>query len=104
LGHRNAHYAKQAGTYIYNMVTTILTCPAQSTSEHPLALWSDQEPKYFHFIEELLVPYERAMQSEVCDNEVQSLVSLKQNSSMTYLISKTWFGFNKECRPDISTP
>lgn len=77
LGHENTHFAKQAGTYVYNMVTTVLTYPSESKLYHPIAVWSDQEPRYFHFIESLLLPYERALQSEVCSVEVQELVKLK---------------------------
>ena len=77
LAHKNTHLAKQAGTYVYNMVTTVLTYPAESKLYHPILLWSEQEPKYFHFVEDLLRPYERALQSEACDVEVQALVSIR---------------------------
>ena len=55
------------------MVTAVLSHP---DCNHPLSLWSTQEPKYFHFVEDLLKPYERAMQTETCGTEVQELVCL----------------------------
>ena len=95
LGHRNTHFAKQAGTYIYNMVTTVLTYPAESTNQHPAALWSEQEPKYFYFVEELLLPFERAVQSEDCDNEVQGLVCYHACFSFDLaILSFQVFGFS----------
>ena len=60
---------------MYNTVTTVLTYSLEGKLEHPVALWSEQEPRYFHFVEDLLLPFERAMQSEMCDTEVQELVS-----------------------------
>uniref|UniRef100_A0A2D4LCQ9 Mon2/Sec7/BIG1-like HDS domain-containing protein n=2 Tax=Micrurus spixii TaxID=129469 RepID=A0A2D4LCQ9_9SAUR len=58
--HKETHVSRKAVSFIHDILTEVLT------------VWS--EPSHFHFNEALFRPFERIMQLELCDEDVQDQV------------------------------
>lgn len=59
--HKERHVSRKAVSFIHDILTEVLTD------------WS--EPSHFHFNESLFRPFERIMQLELCDEDVQDQAS-----------------------------
>lgn len=68
--------SQKAVSFIHDILTEVLTD------------WS--EPPHFHFNEALFRPFERIMQLELCDEDVQDQVSV------TWAMA-SWGGRNRHC-------
>lgn len=60
--HKERRVSKKAVSFIHDLMTEVLTD------------W--EEPPHFHFNEALFRPFERIMQLELCDEDVQDQVGL----------------------------
>lgn len=60
--HKERHVSQKAVSFIHDILTEVLTD------------WN--EPPHFHFNEALFRPFERIMQLELCDEDVQDQVSV----------------------------
>lgn len=62
--HKERHVSQKAVSFIHDILTEVLTD------------WN--EPPHFHFNEALFRPFERIMQLELCDEDVQDQVSVSR--------------------------
>ncbi|XP_076801015.1 brefeldin A-inhibited guanine nucleotide-exchange protein 3-like isoform X1 [Clavelina lepadiformis] len=74
-GHKNVEIAKQSVAFIRDAITSVLTCLDDPNDRYPMLMWTMKEPKYFHFCEALLKPFERAIQTETCVPEIQHSIT-----------------------------
>lgn len=65
--HKERHVSQKAVSFIHDILTEVLTD------------WN--EPSHFHFNEALFRPFERIMQLELCDEDVQDQVSVAWKSA-----------------------